>query len=267
MHNLPTTPASASSTNSEDGHQSATDNLPTTPASASSTNSEDGHQSATDNLPTTPASGSSINSEDGHQSATDNLPTKPASGSSTLGKAYSLVAISVGVALVATAILIVKFQIELPVSLLLTYCGVAALFSGLGATAAVSLNLTTAGQAGSATGAAAIAILLCWAIGPNPPPRPQKLTTTYYVQFPGIAVTSADLAASIEVEEAGKTQIQQANVARAPGGAYFEITARDVGVNTKLVIKVRSNKFNKSWSSASIRPTEGIMLLEEDHPQ
>jgi hypothetical protein len=97
--------------------------LPTTPASDS---------------PTTPASGG---------------PTTPASGS-TLGKAYSLVAILVGVVLVATAISIATFQIDLPVSLLLTYCGVAALFSGLGATAAVSLNLKPAGQAGSATGAA-----------------------------------------------------------------------------------------------------------------
>jgi hypothetical protein len=73
-----------------------------------------------------------------------------------------------------------------------------------------------------------------------------------------------DLAASIEVDEAGKRQIQQANVARAPGGPYFEITARDVGVNAQIVIRVYCAKFNRRRSSASIRPTEGFMILDED---
>ena len=72
-------------------------------------------------------------------------------------KGYSLIAILVGLVLLFLAFLVVMTGVDLPYKRLLVYAGVAALFSGIGATAAVRLDLKEKSQAGVAGGAAAIA--------------------------------------------------------------------------------------------------------------
>jgi uncharacterized membrane protein YjgN (DUF898 family) len=86
------------------------------------------------------------------------------------GIAYSMLSILVGAFLLAVAVWIILRGVNFPYTRLLAYSGVAAMFAGIGSTAAVSLGMESAGQAGTAGGAAAIAVILCWAIGIDPPP-------------------------------------------------------------------------------------------------
>jgi hypothetical protein len=193
----------------------------------------------------------------------------PAAGPPSLSWAYTIASLSVGVFLIAVAIAIVRFDINLPITLLLMYAGVAACVSGIGATAAVTLKMGPLGQAGSAGGAAAIAILFCWAIGRDPP---AKLSMTYYVNFPAPQCERAerpptDLQASIEVFQEGATKpstTQTASVSRAPGGNALKVTAVNVAATNHILIRLQSKKENKSWASALILPTEGFMNVNDE---
>jgi hypothetical protein len=144
----------------------------------------------------------------------------------------------VGLVLLAFAFLVVLTEGDLPYKRLLVYAGVAALFAGIGATAAVKLDFKEKGQAGVAAimhftdskvhncgvagGAAAIAILLCLLIGPDQVTEVPKISMTYYVNFPDKTMRNPnDLTASVlttsedrgVVHDLGKVPISW-----APGG-------------------------------------------------
>jgi hypothetical protein len=181
-------------------------------------------------------------------------------------KEYSLIAISVGFILLLFALLVVMTGVDLPYKRLLVYAGVAALFSGIGATAAVKLDLKEQGQVGVAGGAAAIAILLCLLIGPDQMPEVPKISMTYYVNFPDGKIRSPeDLTATVLVtnENESPRDLGGVPISWAPGGNVIKLTLMNLPVRDFITLKVRSIKENKTWTSASVMLTESFMILNE----
>jgi hypothetical protein len=161
------------------------------------------------------------------------------------------------------AIGIAKSNVNLPYTRLLIYSGVAALFAGIGATAAVTLNLKAVGQVGSAGGAAAIAILMCSAIGVDPPVR---LTMTYYINISELGIDNVppDLKATVQVLAPDQTTLgtpRELPITRAPGGNALKLTIANVSSDDSIIITLLSNNDNKKWASSSIHPNEGFMSL------
>jgi hypothetical protein len=175
----------------------------------------------------------------------------------------SIAAIGVGILLILVAIGIAKSNLNLPYTRLLMYSGVAALFAGIGATAAITLNLTAVGQVGTAGGAAAIAILMCSVIGVDPPVR---LTTTYYINMSELGINNMppDLKATLQVLAPDQTTLgtpRDLPITRAPGGNALKLTIENVSSVDSIIITLLSNKDNKKWASSSIHPNEGFMSL------
>ena len=181
-------------------------------------------------------------------------------------KEYSLIAILVGLALLLFALLVVITGVNLPYKRLLVYSGVAALFSGIGATAAVRLDLKEKGQAGVAGGAAAIAILLCLLIGPDQKPEVPEISMTYYVNFPDNTMRNPnDLTASVWVT--GENQVScdlgRVPISWAPGGNVIKLTVGNLPISDFITLKIHSARENKTWTSASVMLSELFMNLNE----
>ena len=83
----------------------------------------------------------------GQNQSSDNAEISPGAGTQLppATTQYSLIAILVGLVLLFLAFLVVITGVDLPYKRLLVYAGVAALFSGIGATAAVRLDLKEKG--------------------------------------------------------------------------------------------------------------------------
>jgi hypothetical protein len=182
------------------------------------------------------------------------------------GIAYSMLSILVGAFLLAVAVWIILRGVNFPYTRLLAYSGVAAMFAGIGSTAAVSLGMESAGQAGTAGGAAAIAVILCWAIGIDPPPR---LSMTYYINFPDMNVERLPnhFQATVEVIRAGRTSPEEPRtvpILRAPGGNVLKVTVVDISSEDSIIVRLHSARENKTWASAAILPTESFMNLNEE---
>jgi hypothetical protein len=175
-------------------------------------------------------------------------------------------ALLVGIALISTALFTIWIKVQFPYVRLLVYSGVGALFSGIGANAAAQLRLPTLGQAGSATGAAAIAILLCWSIGPDAITSP-TFDVTYYVNFPDRNERDPDdLSATVLLADEHQSTLKtiaEVSLGRAPGGNTVKLTIPGISARDYLTIKIHSVKENKSWSSASVQATESFMNLNE----
>jgi hypothetical protein len=187
----------------------------------------------------------------------------PPAAPAATSRGYSIAAICVGALLIAIAFGIAKSDVNLPFTKLLVYSGVAALFAGIGANAAVTLNLPAAGQAGTAGGAAAIAIALCAVFGVDPPAR---LTMTYYINFAelGTANIPDDLKATVQILAPNQHTLgdpQDVPVTRAPGGNALKLTIVDISSDDLIILKLQSGRENKTWASASIHPNEGYMSL------
>ncbi|EHK53338.1 hypothetical protein [Allomesorhizobium alhagi] len=183
-----------------------------------------------------------------------------------LGIWYSALAILVGALLLAAVFWADHQDLDFNFTRLLVYSSVAAMFAGIGSTAAVSFGAKPMGQAGVASGAAAIAVFLAWSIGVDPPP---KLSMTYYINFPDTNVERppGHFKATVEVIRSGETVPsvkREVPIQRAPGGNVLKVTVSKVSSDDLIIVRLRSAKENKSWASAAILPTESFMNLNEE---
>ena len=164
-----------------------------------------------------------------------------------------------GAVILACAFLIEFTEVDLPYKGLFVYTGVATLLTGVGATAAVLLNLPHAGQQAVVGGAAAVSIALCWMIGPD---KPARMSRIYYVNFPDAKVrSSADLTAwaNIEDEQQNRHKRSDLALALAPSGIQIKLTLPDVRARDYVTLEIHSKTENKTWTSASVLSTEWFM--------
>jgi hypothetical protein len=193
-------------------------------------------------------------------------PAVPETAHQPATKEYSLIAISVGLVLLFLTFLAVMTGVDFPYKRLLVYAGVAALFAGIGANAAVRFDLAKTGQAGAAGGAAAIAIALGLLIGPDEPGIP-KINMTYYVNFPDKAMRNPDdLTASVSVtsgDQGVARDLGKIPISWTPGGNGIKLTIVNLPIRDFITLKIHSAKENKTWTSASVMLTESFMNLNE----
>jgi hypothetical protein len=197
---------------------------------------------------------------------TGTLPPGPGMPHRPVTKEYSLLAIGVGLVLLFLAFLVVMTGVEFPYKRLLVYAGVAALFAGIGANAAVRFDLGKAGQAGAAGGAAAIAIALGLLI-PSDEPGIPKISMTYYVNFPDKVMRNPDdLTASVSVTSADEgvaRDLGKIPISWSPGGNGIKLTIVNLPIRDFITLKIHSARENKTWTSASVMLTESFMNLNE----
>jgi len=178
----------------------------------------------------------------------------------------ALISVLVGIACLACAFLIGVMRADLPYKGLLVYAGVAALLSGVGASAAVLLNWQETGQKATASGALAAAIVLGWTIGPDKVETP-RMSMTYYVNFPDTNVRRPDdLIASADItdeQQKPREKRDGLHLARGPGGNAIKLTIADVLARDYVTLKIYSAKENKTWASSSVQFTESFMNLNE----
>jgi hypothetical protein len=175
------------------------------------------------------------------------------------------IALIVGTTLVVAALLVAFMKIDFPYINVLIYAGIAIIFSGIGANAAVSVKLPAIGQAGSAVGALAIAILLFWTIGPD---TSAKFDVIYYINFPdGKHRNYRDLKATVDV--LGEREFKpesgfEVPVTKAPGGDSLTLTVPRMSARQRLILRIHSDKENKDWSSSTVRATESFMNVNDE---
>jgi hypothetical protein len=179
---------------------------------------------------------------------------------------YSLFATLVGLLFLAAVFWADHQNLDFSYTRLLTYSGVAAMFAALGSTAAISVGASSSTKVGAATGAAAIAVVLAWTIGRDPPPN---LSMTYYINFPDTNVERlpGHIKATVEVLRPGETvpsAKREVPIHRAPGGNVLKVAIPGISSNDSIIVRLRSTKENKTWASAAILPTEGFMNVNEE---
>lgn len=178
----------------------------------------------------------------------------------------SILALAVGVFLLGVVFLVEHLGLNFHYNRLLTYSAVAALFAGIGSTAAVHFGWESGGQAGAAGGAAALAIILAWTIGNDPPPR---VSMTYYINFPDADVQRlpGHFKATVEVIRSGETvpaEKREVQMLRSPGGNALKVPVHNVSSNDSIIVRLRSTKENKTWASAALPSTESFMNVNEE---
>jgi hypothetical protein len=172
---------------------------------------------------------------------------------------------AIGAILIGIAILIRVFSLDLPYTKVLFYCGVAALLSVIGSTGSFSWKVSQTGQVLTATGAAAVGIILCYAIGADPPP---VFNMKYYFQIPQTVGRPDDLVAQVDFFRIGKigpVRSDQSPVDPSPGGAALEVSVNGVSADELMKIHLKSSGWPNGWSSSKIHPNECFMLFAEDH--
>jgi hypothetical protein len=179
----------------------------------------------------------------------------------------ALITVVVGAAILACAFLTVTMRADLPYVGLFVYTGLATLLAGVGASAAVALQLPETGQRVWAGGAAAIAIALSWLIGPDKAPDTPRINMTYYVNFPDRIVRKpGDLVASVDITDEQQKPRENRDhlpLSQGPGGNAIKVTVPGVLTRDYVTLKIRSAKENKSWASSSVQFTESFMNLNE----
>ena len=173
---------------------------------------------------------------------------------------FMVSAVLVGSAILAYAFLAVIMRVELPYTRLFVYTGIATLLTAVGASATVLAKNT--GQRVAVGGAAAVAIALSWMIPPDPE-TPKIKTMTYYLMFPDqdkVARTPGELKATAIIND-DLQHPREVHLQRSPGGDLVKLTIANVLARDDVVLKIRSDKENKSWESSPVQFTESFMKL------
>jgi hypothetical protein len=172
---------------------------------------------------------------------------------------------AVAVILIGIAIIIRVYSLDLPYTRVLFFCGVAALLSVIGSTASFTWKLSQTGQVMSASGAAAIGIILCYTIGVDPP---SIFNMTYYFQISETGGQPDDLLAKVDIFRTGKidpVRSDNSPVDHAPGGNALEVSVNGVSADELMRIHLTGSRRPNTWTSSKVHPNECFMRFIEDH--